>query len=277
MLSPVCNQFTMKDYITRAQFSRLHKYFSVKTGRPRTYDIFDIVNAIYHILITGSQWRNLPNSYPPYRIVFYHFSRWKRSKVFHSLLVSLLTKKQPRVLVIDNQSISDSDLPSGKAKGFDGHKHRKGRKRCILTDHEGLIHCIKYFPANTHDTLCAKSIIEYYRLTPFGKYNSKVVTLLGDKGFHSPGVKEWAKKHRIQYQPIPRLKKPDVTKKVGWELWKDQYGCIIEKNRAIRWVVERTFAWLQKYRRLNMNYERTVSSLEVMTLLAGIRMILQKG
>jgi transposase len=199
----------MKDYITRAQFSTVQRYFSVKTGRPRVYDMFDVLNAVCHILITGSQWRNLPTNYPPYRIVFYHFTRWKKSKVLHTALASLVSKKKSRVLIIDNQSISDSDLPSNRTrsgqelKGYDGHKHRKGRKRCILTDHEGLIHCALYFPANTHDTVCAQRIIEYYRLTPFGKYNTSQVILLGDKGFHSPRIQDWARKHRVQYQPIP--------------------------------------------------------------------------
>jgi transposase len=280
----------MLKYITEAQFNSIQKFFLVKTGRPRLYDLFEIFNAILHILITGSQWRNLSSDYPPYRIVFYHYSRWKKNKTFHKILASIVTKKTidgnaneiSRILVIDNQSISDSDLPSNNSKsgtelkGYDGHKHRKGRKRCILVDKSGTIHCVKYFPANIHDTVCAKQIIEYYRLTPFGKNNNQKVILLGDKGFHSPNIQQWSKQYRIDYLPIPKTKTPDLTKKVGFDLWKEAYSYTIELNRGIRWAVERTFAWLQKYRRLNMNYERTVSSLETFTIIAGIRMKLRR-
>ena len=279
----------MLKHITEAQFNSIHKYFLVKTGRPRIYNLFEIFNAILHILITGSQWRNLPDTFPPYRIVFYHYTKWKKKKVFHRVLACLVNKKTlgnsnsktsselSRILVIDNQSISDSDLPTKSNKGYDGHKHKKGRKRCILVDKQGTIHCVRYFPANTHDTVCAKNIIEYYRLTPFGKNNNQKVILLGDKGFHSPSVQHLAKQYRIDYLPIQKTKVPDLTKKVGWDLWKEAYGFSIELNRKIRWIVERTFAWLQKYRRLNMNYERTVSSLETFTIIAAIRMKLRSG
>jgi hypothetical protein len=136
-----------------------------------------------------------------------------------------------------------------------------------------------------HDTDCARNILEYYKLTPFGREkknrnrNKKLVRqvlVYGDKGFWSPRIRTWAKKHNIDYQAIPKLKKPDTNTKIGWELWKEQYGYIVDAIKGVRWVVERTFAWLQKYRRLNMNYERTISSLEVMTILAAIRMILRR-
>jgi transposase len=224
------------------------------------------------ILITGCQWRNLPHSYPPYNTVYYHFRTWKQAYSFHRILAFLNRKIHPRILLIDNQSISDSDLPTCRYKGYDGHKHRKGRKRCILTDCSGRIHCVRYYPANMSDQETARHIIEYYKRTPLGTTNTHRINMFGDKGFHSPEVKEWSKQYNIDYQPLPRLKKPDLDTKPGYNLWKLEYGYIIEQIKKVRWVVERTFAWLQKYRRLNMNYERTQSSLEAMTLLAGIRM-----
>ncbi|NJS41762.1 transposase [Candidatus Gracilibacteria bacterium] len=57
-------QFTMKEYITRTQFNSIKNHLIVKTGKPMMYDLFDVLNAVFHILITGSQWRNLPDSYP---------------------------------------------------------------------------------------------------------------------------------------------------------------------------------------------------------------------
>ena len=262
----------MKYFITKTKFSKISKFFEVKSKRPRIYQPFDILNAIYYILITGSQWRNLPESYPPYRTVYYHFQKWKKTKVFHEVTAKLNQKVKPRILIIDNQSISDSDLPTQRGKGYDGHKHRKGRKRCILKDTRGNIHCLKYFPANMSDVETAKKIIEYYKLTPFGIKNKQTIQVFGDKGFHSPYVKQWCKKYNIDYQPLIRAKKPNLDTKPGWELWRVDYGYMIEMIKEVRWVVERTFAWLQKFRRLNMNYERLVESLEAMTLLAGIKL-----
>lgn len=227
-----------------------------------------------HILINRGQWRNLDHEYPPFGVVYYHFSKWKRNKVFHLVLYSLTHKTDNRLLIIDNQSVSDSDLPGKEKKGYDGHKHRKGRKRCLLTDTHGYIHCVRYYPANIHDTICARRIIEYYRETPLGK-KPGLVTLYGDKGFTSPKIKDWCKRYRVSYQYIPRMKKPDLDTKIGHELYKEQYGYLVASIKRIRWLVERTFAWLQKYRRLKTNYERTVSSLEAFTLLAGIRMMLR--
>ena len=182
-----------KEYITRTQFNSIKEHLTVKTGKPRVYDTFKVLNAICYILITGSQWRNLPESYPPYKLVFYHFSRWKKNKVFHLVLYSLMKRKKidkPRLLIIDNQSVSDSDLPSKKYKGYDGHKKRKGLKRCILVDNKGLIHDVKYFPANTSDTVTARYIIEHYKESLFGKNNKNKLTIFGDKGFNSPKVKD---------------------------------------------------------------------------------------
>jgi putative transposase len=275
----------MKEYVNRTQFNLFAKYLFVKSKRPRKYDQFVVFNAILHILITGSQWRNLPDSYPPYRIVFYHFNRWKRLKPFHLILAKLnkrskkskqYQQNQQNLLIIDNQSISDSDLPSNIDKGYDGHKKRKGRKRCILVDTTGNLQCVRYFPANTSDVNTARSILEYYRLTGFGKLNKQLVTVYGDKGFHSPEIEEVLKSSQIKYRPLIRIKKPDMDTKIGHHLWKIQYGYLVELIKQVRWVVERTFAWLQKYRRLNMNYERTISSLEAMTILAGIRILVRR-
>jgi transposase len=118
----------MKEFISRAKFSKIAKYFEVKSKRPRKYDLFDVLNAVLFVLLTGCQWRNLSTSYPPYRIVFYHFSNWKKRKVFHKILSFLNKKDKPRYLIIDSQSISDSDLPTQKHKGYDGHKKKKRKK-----------------------------------------------------------------------------------------------------------------------------------------------------
>jgi putative transposase len=265
----------MKTFINKAKFSKIEKYLLVKSKRPRVYDNYSVFNAILFVLVTGCQWRNLCNKYPPYRTVFHHFCKWKSSKVFHRILSSLNSKIKPRILIIDNQSISDSDMPTSKRKGYDGHKKRKGRKRCILADIKGNIQCQQYLPANTSEVDTAYSIIQRYKLTPFGKSNKQQIYLLADKGFHSPKLEQYCKRFKILLLAIPRLKKPDLTTKVGQDIFKQQYGYKLNLIKSLRWIVERTFAWLQKYRRLNMNYERTISSLDAMTLLASIRIRLR--
>jgi Transposase DDE domain len=147
-------------------------------------------------------------------------------------------KSKPRILIIDNQSISDSDLPSNDYKGYDGHMKRKGRKRCILTDVSGNIHCIKYFPANFSDINTAKVIVAKYKLTPFGKNNKQQVSIYGDKGFHSPELKEYCKDYNINFQALIRQKIPDLGTKIGQDIYKEQYGYITELIKSVRWVVE---------------------------------------
>ncbi len=266
-----------QQFLTEAQFNSIQKHLLVKSKKPLQYPLRDILEGALYILIGGIQWRLLPSDYPPFGVVFYHFSKWKKQKVFQKLVKRLTRKVKDKLLIIDNQSISDTDLPSKDKKGYDGHKKRKGRKRCLLVDNQGVIHCVRYFPANMHDVTCAKNIIEYYKETPLGKESEEAITIYGDKGFHSPKLKEWAKRYRVNVQAIPKLKKPNLDTKAGRELYQEQSGYLVESIKKIRWVVERTFANLQKYRRLNLNYERTVSSLEAFTLLAGIRMRLRRG
>lgn len=122
----------MKEFINRAKYSKIAKYFEVKSKRPRVYDLFDVLNGILNVLVTGCQWRNLSSCYPPYRIVFYYFSRWKNRKVFHKVLSSLNNRvnclgktNKPRILIIDNQSICDSDLPSNDQKRLQWSQEKK--------------------------------------------------------------------------------------------------------------------------------------------------------
>jgi putative transposase len=158
-----------------------------------------------------------------------------------------------------------------------GIKKRKGRKGTILTDLKGNIHCLKYFPANTNEVETARGLVQNYRLTPFGKNNKQKVSILADKGFHSPSLKQYCQKFNISILALIRQKKPDTTTKVGQDIFKQQYGYLSNFIKSLRWIVERTFAWLQKYRRLNLNYERTINSFESMTLLAAIHIKLRSG
>lgn len=126
--------------------------------RKRKYDLRDILNAIFRILRTGLQWRNLDNKYPPWESVYYYFRTWNSKGILskiNSALNKLERTKQgkeetPSLVCIDSQSIKATPFIS-QDKGIDGNKRVNGRKRHIMVDTFGLVWSVIVHAANIHD------------------------------------------------------------------------------------------------------------------------------
>lgn len=223
------------------------------------YDFFLILDAIVYVDVSGCQWRMLPAEYPKWQTVYYYFRRWGAMDAFSELediLVRKLRLKRgesatPTIGAIDSAS-SRSALPRSQ-KGVDGNKKVKGVKRNIITDKDGDILEATATPANVHDSKSAYALVALL-VTAY----PWIKRIYADRGYRGRFIDEVKKDFGI-----------DV------EITHSNYsGKFVPAKK--RWVVERTFAWLDNFRRLCRNYEETTSSANEMLMVAAVILSLRK-
>lgn len=227
-------------------------------GRPRKVDLRTVVNAILYILATGCQWRALPKDFPPRATVQSYFYRWRDDRTWHWIneaLVKLARQSVGRNItasagIIDSQSAPTTE--SGGPRGIDAGKRIKGRKRHIVTDTEGFLLAGLVHEANIQDPHGAVPLLRALR-----RRFPRLGHIFADRIYRGPQLLNaiadcgpW----RIEIVERP----PGVK---GFRLL------------PRRWVVERTFAWLGRSRRLAKDFERTIASATAWLLLASIRLL----
>ena len=130
-----------------------------KRGRPRTHSTREILNAIFYVLKSGCAWRLLPRDFPPWETVYWWFRRWRIDGTFERLNAALRERLRVRLrrnpqpsagVVVDSQSAKTTGV-GGEARGYDGGKKVKGRKRQLLVDTEGLVLKVKVHSAKVPD------------------------------------------------------------------------------------------------------------------------------
>jgi transposase len=232
-----------------------------KRGRPRKTDLRSVVEAVLYILSTGCQWRALPQEFPPYSTVQGYFYAWRdtgRWQKIVSILVRRARKKlgrtaNPTVAVIDSQSAPTTQ--AGGPRGYDAGKRIYGRKRHIVTDTNGLLLGVHVHPANVQDCHGA-------------------VPLLKKVGMKFPRLRH------VFADRIYRGKQLlDALSESGpWTVE------IVERPQGVkgfqllprRWVVERTFAWFGRCRRLSKDFEGTAATEAAWVLVAHIRLLTRR-
>jgi len=243
-----------------AASSFFHHHSDGGPGRPREISIRDIVDAVLFVVRTGCQWRMLPHDFPKWKTVYHYFRLWRIQGIWQQTHDRLRDKVRedvgreisPSAAIIDSQSVKTTE--TGGPRGYDAGKQINGRKRHIAVDTLGLLLAVVVHTAAIQDRDGAKLVM----MRIAGRFPR--LNLIWADGAYAGQLIDWARSFGDWVLAI--VKRPS-----------DQKGFVVLPRR---WVVERTFAWLGRCRRLSKDYERRTETSESMTLISMIHLMLRR-
>lgn len=245
--------------ITNAQWEVLRRRLPRQSRRGRRpIDRRQVLNAILYLVRTGCQWRQLPREFPKWKTVYTVFWRWRKAGVWkqiHDALRELVRRaagkrRQPTAAILDSQSIRTAE--GGLERGYDAGKKITGRKRHLAVDTLGLVlmavvHGAEWQDHNGGAMVLARLSLAFHRL--------KVI--FSDSAYGRSGLPEWV-------QATFGWVLQTVLRPVGVR------GFVVLPKR---WIVERTFSWISRYRRHSKDYERNPETSETMIYIAMINLM----
>ncbi len=250
--------------ISDAEWNHLKSCLSAAKpkGRQRIHSLREILNAIFYVVRGGCSWRLLPHDFAPWQTVYYHFRRFCLDGLWYLILKALRRATrlrvgrhpEPSAAIMDSQSIKTT-VESANPSGYDGHKKVKGRKRHLLVDTSGLPLSVYVTSADVQDRVGARCLLAGRKsLMP------RLKKVWADGAYSGEELARWCRREG------------------DWELE------IVERDQgaegfvivARRWVVERSFGWLLRNRRLGKDYERKVQTSETLVEIAMIRLMLKR-
>lgn len=234
-------------------------------GKEREVDLRDVLNAIFYRADNGVKWRALPKDFPPWQTVYGYFRLWVRLGVWEQINLTLVRvvrtsegrDAEPSLAMIDSQSVKLGQ--KGAEHGVDGYKKVKGRKRHIAVDVLGLVLGCYVTSANTADVKAAPVVLIWV-LEQF----KRIVKVLADQGYR--GDLGALLQHFFALQQ--RQVELEISSRPA-----DAKGFEVEPKR---WIVERTWTWLENARSLTRDYERLPENHEGMIYVVMIRLMLRR-
>lgn len=233
-------------------------------GCPRQHDMRELLNALFYHNREGCSWRAIPHDFGiPWKTVYNYFRAWNQDGTWDRLVDTLRRRlrkaagrdREPKSAYLDSQSVKTAQ--GGEQRGFDNGKKVQGRKRHIIVDSLGLLLGVIVTAANVDDAHAAQDLFEEM---PAGYY-PRLRLVWGDSKYHNDALEKWLVDHPRPYRVIVVHRPADVQ---GWVL--------LPK----RWVVERTFAWLGRYRRLSKDYEKLVETSAAVVRISAVHHMLQR-
>jgi len=244
----------------------------VRPGPEREVDLREVINTLLYLNRTGCQWAFLPHDLLAKSTVYDYFTKYRDHGLWQRIVDALRTQVRqstpqapgkegmreptPSAACVDSQTVKTTEL--GGEHGYDGAKKINGRKRHLVVDTLGLLLAVVVTAGTVDDGVGAPKVVGKLQPEVFPRLR----TLFGDNKYHNHEFRAWLNQHSKGQWHLEISSRPA-----------DAEGF---KPLRIRWVVERTFAWIGRYRRHSKDYEKRTDSSEGMILMSTMGLMLRR-